>query len=231
MQTYKIIGADGKEYGPVSGDQIRQWISEGRVNEQTRVLSEGAQDWVPLSNLPEFGSPSRSPAFGAPPPAPSLSMPAGGSSKPPGEIRVFGILNTVFGAFGLLCAPVGFAMLPLTTQQLGNQPLMTQWLMISSFFSFFGAAVMLVSGVGLCKYKSWARKLAVYYAVFASVMNLVGTFVVLGSFGSNTGLAGAQRVGGIIGSIFSVVLGLTYNVLLIYFLSRRTVRQALGETV
>ena len=40
---YKIIGADKKEYGPVTGDQLRHWISEGRVNSQTLARAEGAQ--------------------------------------------------------------------------------------------------------------------------------------------------------------------------------------------
>jgi hypothetical protein len=31
MPTYKIIGADLMEYGPVSAEQIRQWINEGRA--------------------------------------------------------------------------------------------------------------------------------------------------------------------------------------------------------
>ena len=34
---YKIIGADQKEYGPVTAEQLRQWIAEGRVNGQTSV--------------------------------------------------------------------------------------------------------------------------------------------------------------------------------------------------
>ncbi|HTL18819.1 MAG TPA: GYF domain-containing protein [Patescibacteria group bacterium] len=51
---YKIIGADQKEYGPVSADQLRQWVSEGRVNGQTMVYSEGATEWKPLSAFPEF---------------------------------------------------------------------------------------------------------------------------------------------------------------------------------
>jgi hypothetical protein len=54
MQTYKIIGADQKEYGPVTGDQIRQWIADGRVNGQTPARAEGAQEWMPLSGFPEF---------------------------------------------------------------------------------------------------------------------------------------------------------------------------------
>lgn len=52
---YKIIGADQKQYGPISGDQIRQWISEGRVNGQTIACAEGSEDWKPLSQFPEFG--------------------------------------------------------------------------------------------------------------------------------------------------------------------------------
>ena len=51
---YKIIGADGREYGPVSGDQLRQWLTEGRVNADTQVLPEGGPDWKPLRALTEF---------------------------------------------------------------------------------------------------------------------------------------------------------------------------------
>lgn len=51
---YKIIGADGKEYGPIRAEQLRQWISEGRVNAQTRIKRDGAADWQLLGSLPEF---------------------------------------------------------------------------------------------------------------------------------------------------------------------------------
>jgi hypothetical protein len=51
---YKIIGADQKEYGPVTGDQLRHWIAEGRVNTRTQVRAEGASEWQPLSAFPEF---------------------------------------------------------------------------------------------------------------------------------------------------------------------------------
>jgi hypothetical protein len=51
---YRIIGGDQKEYGPVTAEQLRQWVSEGRVNAQTSVLAEGAAEWKPLSAFPEF---------------------------------------------------------------------------------------------------------------------------------------------------------------------------------
>jgi Domain of unknown function (DUF4190)/GYF domain 2 len=51
---YRIIGADGREYGPVTADQLRGWIAEGRVNAQTRALVEGAALWKPLVEYLEF---------------------------------------------------------------------------------------------------------------------------------------------------------------------------------
>jgi uncharacterized membrane protein len=51
---YKIIGADQKEYGPVTAEQLRQWLSEGRVNGQTSVQAEGATEWKPLATFAEF---------------------------------------------------------------------------------------------------------------------------------------------------------------------------------
>ncbi len=42
MATYTIIGADGKEYGPVSGEDLRTWIADGRANAGTRMRAEGA---------------------------------------------------------------------------------------------------------------------------------------------------------------------------------------------
>lgn len=53
---YKIIGADGKEYGPISAEQIRQWMAEGRANQQTKVLAEGATEWKTVGEMPEFAA-------------------------------------------------------------------------------------------------------------------------------------------------------------------------------
>lgn len=51
---YKIIGSDGKEYGPVSADDLRRWIADGRVNGQSLAKSEGDAEFRPLSTFPEF---------------------------------------------------------------------------------------------------------------------------------------------------------------------------------
>ena len=50
---YRIIGGDGNEYGPVTAEQMRQWITENRVNGNTRVQG-GDGVWKTLREFPEF---------------------------------------------------------------------------------------------------------------------------------------------------------------------------------
>jgi hypothetical protein len=76
---YRIVGADGKEYGPISADQLRQWIAEGRANAQTRVLLEGTAEWRMLGEVPEFAANFAGPAPAyTPGPVPS-AFPSGGA--------------------------------------------------------------------------------------------------------------------------------------------------------
>lgn len=51
---YKILGADQKEYGPVTVEQLRQWISEGRANAETLIQGPGSTEWKPLRTFPEL---------------------------------------------------------------------------------------------------------------------------------------------------------------------------------
>ncbi len=50
---YRILGSDGKEYGPVSIEQLNQWIRERRVNGETRVQGEDGA-WRLLREVPEL---------------------------------------------------------------------------------------------------------------------------------------------------------------------------------
>jgi prepilin-type processing-associated H-X9-DG protein len=91
---YKIIGGDGKEYGPVSAAEIRAWLAQGRLNAQSRVKPEGAVDWLPLSELPEFKD-LLAPAS-APPPIPVASPPA------VAKVSGLAIASLVLGILGLV---------------------------------------------------------------------------------------------------------------------------------
>lgn len=60
--TYKILGGDGKEYGPATLEQMLGWIRDGRVNAGTQVWRNDQNAWVSARQLPEL-------QLSAPPPA------------------------------------------------------------------------------------------------------------------------------------------------------------------
>lgn len=114
---YRIIGADGKSYGPISIEQLRQWIREGRANAQTQTLAEGATEWKPLGTLPEFAghfAPPSPPVIG--PTGPTWQAPRTNTSAQAGLI--LGILSLVlvcccygfpFNVLGLIFSLIGLA--------------------------------------------------------------------------------------------------------------------------
>jgi len=94
--NFRIIGADGQQYGPVSGDQIRGWMAENRVRAETLAQTEGASDWKPLNSFPEFADGRTVPPTITPPPA----------SYPPPNPRATnkipaGICGIILGGFGV----------------------------------------------------------------------------------------------------------------------------------
>ena len=65
LPEYKVMGEDGKEYGPVTAEQIRAWFADKRVERKTPLKPDGERDWVFLESLPEFTD-----LFTPPPPPP-----------------------------------------------------------------------------------------------------------------------------------------------------------------
>jgi len=53
---FTILGADGKEYGPVAADKIQAWITGGRANLQTKARREGETEWKTLGDFAEFNA-------------------------------------------------------------------------------------------------------------------------------------------------------------------------------
>jgi len=91
---YKIIGADGKEYGPITLAQLRDWFAQGRVNAQTKVKPDESDEWKTAADLPELASllkPPPIPRAGQGPP-PILSP-----LKPPALDNGLAILSFVLG--------------------------------------------------------------------------------------------------------------------------------------
>jgi hypothetical protein len=83
---YKIIGGDQKQYGPVSTDEVRAWIAEGRLSAQSLIWAEGNADWKPLGSFPEFADALRAKAA---PPFPPAALSPG--MAPAYEAQIFAV--------------------------------------------------------------------------------------------------------------------------------------------
>jgi len=115
---FRIVGADGKIYGPASAEQLRQWLAEGRVNAQTQTLAEGASEWKPFGALPGF-------AGHFAPPAPPVIQPLPPGTSVTGQLRktnsyataglILGILSVTcccgfpFNVLGLVFSLIGLS--------------------------------------------------------------------------------------------------------------------------
>lgn len=68
--TYTVRGGDGKEYGPVSFEQISAWTRDGRVQTQSELRRSDMQHWARAEEFLELKTlfPVSTPAF-----APSMS--------------------------------------------------------------------------------------------------------------------------------------------------------------
>lgn len=51
---FEIIGGDGKTYGPVSPEELRRWIREGRADAATKIKRAGESTWTTLGSFEEF---------------------------------------------------------------------------------------------------------------------------------------------------------------------------------
>jgi hypothetical protein len=148
--VYKIIGADGKEYGPIPAEILRQWIAEGRANAMTRVLPEGAADWSSLAELPEFAG-----ALGAAA-APALVPGTIIAPQPVARTNALALWGMVLGVcslfacccFGLPFSVAGLLCSIIGLVQIHNDPLREQGKglaiagLILSLTSILGSALL-----------------------------------------------------------------------------------------
>jgi TM2 domain-containing membrane protein YozV len=94
---YKIIGADGQQYGPINLEQMRRWLAENRVRADTSVQAEGSSEWNPLSSFPELAAELKSapPTIGSVAPPPTLSNPRASNKI------AAGVCGIILGGFGV----------------------------------------------------------------------------------------------------------------------------------
>lgn len=112
MNTYWIIGSDGRTYGPTDLTTARRWVAEGRIVASTQVGRSPDGPWGDATLVPEFAqafgeeppedpAQAHTPAVPAAPPTQPVQppVPAGWPPDPIGVSQlVSGIFNLIVGA-------------------------------------------------------------------------------------------------------------------------------------
>ena len=180
---YKIIGADQKEYGPVSAEQMRQWINEGRVNAQTKVLADGTTEWKPLAEVSEFAEALGISARPSPPASlPQMGMTATGTREaalqavkgPAIALKVTAVLGFIAVGLGLAINILTLTGVHLGMEQLGDPQ-------VQKLFSTLGGGLGIVqniigAAVGIVVFMGASRMQSLQnyqFAVTASILALV----------------------------------------------------------
>jgi len=76
---YFLIGTDGRQYGPLSQDDVVTWLTDGRASRYSRARRETEAQWAALRDMPEFEAATRPPHMGG---AAVANDTQGGSESP-----------------------------------------------------------------------------------------------------------------------------------------------------
>jgi hypothetical protein len=126
---YKIIGADGREYGPITADQLRDWIAEGRATAQTKAQAEGSAEWKPLTEYLEFAAALARILPPPPAPGPISITPTPRTNSMALTALIMGILSITCGmccCYGMPFNVLGIIFSLVALAQIRNDPLSEQ---------------------------------------------------------------------------------------------------------
>jgi hypothetical protein len=167
MANYTIIGGDGKQYGPITGDDLRKWISEGRLNEQSLAKEESDTQFRALSAFPEFAdafAPSAA-APGAPPVFDSTTLADGDYDLDIGNCisrgwelvkknfwPVVGVNFLVFLVVMIFSQLTGLITRPIVNAMVQQHEFSAGGIAIVLLVSILGAPVYVILMSGLMKY-------------------------------------------------------------------------------
>ena len=171
-----------------------------------------------------------------------------GPAKParPASVTVFGILNLVFGVLGLCGTAGSVAVLFFMPQNpnvrnpvmdlMANSPVYRLFNQVVIGLGFVAAIVLIVAGIGLLQTKPWGRTLSIGYSVYAILSGIVGlvmsfAFLVKPLMDQANAAGGgpeqAAAIGGMFGGLFGGCIGMVYPIVLLIFMCRRNVAEAL----
>jgi hypothetical protein len=159
----------------------------------------------------------------------------------PKSITVFGVLNIILGALGLLnglCGIVAQGVLeslrrepnfrnPLL-DQMEQVPFLKAWTIIGLGLGLITSAVLLAAGIGLLQRKRWGRLLSVGYSLCGLIWSALGSVVnvvyiwrpILSQLDQTQGPERLGAIASVILGAIGILFVIVYCVLLLYFMTR-----------
>jgi len=80
---YFLIGTDGRQYGPLSQDDVFIWLADGRASRYSRARRDTEAQWAALRDMPEFEDATRPGFLGSGAPAASAQDIGHAGAEPP----------------------------------------------------------------------------------------------------------------------------------------------------
>jgi hypothetical protein len=161
----------------------------------------------------------------------------------PVTVTVFGVLNILFAAMGLLGVVTTTAMILGFFHVPANGPLKVMYdnpnywvfLKVSTFFGFLAGVVLVFAGVGLLMMKNWGRLLSILYGVYGilvCIISLVANYFFMSPLiGKMSQMPdGPEKfglIGGLIGGVIGGCFGMIYPICLLIFMCRSNVVKAM----
>lgn len=214
---FTIIGGDGKEYGPVTAEQIRAWIAAGRANLDTKARREGDSEWRRLGEWPEF-------AAGSPlvPPVMETTGPAAGTPLANRSTRLAAAALDFI--FAMVCfIPVGFFVGFSNLAQIVTSQSQGSDLHMQMFLLYGAIPVLVVQGILLSLRGQSVGKLLLKIRIVRTPGETPARFV--HAFLLRMIVPAILGVIPLIGSLFSIV-----DVLFIFRADRRCIHDLIAGT-
>jgi hypothetical protein len=184
--TYTMIGMDGAQYGPISLEQFKSWIAEGRVTGDTKVMRSDTKSWLPAANYAELGLTLEA-ATQIPTSTPGVARPSVIGMDPLQERRIrqgarwffwiagLSLVNTLMG----LRFYIGILGVTDIINEMASERGATEMLVKS--VNVAAAGIYILCGIFAFKRQSWAFIVGmIFYALDAVVFLLASSWIVLG---------------------------------------------------
>ena len=162
----------------------------------------------------------------------------------PSILTALGIINIAFAAMGMLGILISAVSSSLMDPRNSSNPVVRimhenpdyqTFQRVGMVIGFPAAIVLLIAGIGLLQMQPWGRYLTIVYAIYGALMGVTSAVInylwlfrpLLEQFADKGPAGQAVAIGGAAGTVLGGCFALVYPVILLVFMNRRNVIEAI----